>query len=923
MAKKKPNMKEFMDATGVEANEASEILYGTIGANEDTRDWDAIMSSSDPVQASIEANLSQYSSGAATKNTNKEEYPTFSNPDGTKAGIVKTDTGFALVSVDGVPLRAGFGSLDQAKKAGKFFGITDFLGDSSETTTVVNRPASPSSPSVPSTPIATVGAGQAADVNSLPQTVTQQVTPPVYNNQPQVASPTGQATGTFSSPLQTAGFSAVPQQITYKTQYAGTPGNVPEEVAPQASGVRVANYVNQFGSTIPVTEVNGVPQTAVPPGYVRKSETQVGTSQPAPSPQLVPQPTAGMAEGGMVSGFQPQQAASILSRVFGYQGPADSNSIQQFLSSNPGAAARMGKYQEAMDRMRTPNTGMAEGGDVEEPEKETTPPNPALERLQQAQQNLVGQAAQPISQSVVTPLVSQPGQYIPVDAGQTVPVAPFAEAATIGNVEQANMPQQQQAAQTQAATSSDQMQQLTQQSQAAQGAVSPDAMVQAAQQGETAVSQLEAAQGTAFMMNNPVQREIQEGELISGSAVDAAKVSAVNEQVQAATASPSQKATVQGQLEGLMQQFEGGNTPAWAAASMRNAQAVLAERGLGASSLAGQAVIQATMESAFPIAQADAQTRAQFETQNLSNRQQAAMVAAEQRARFLGQEFDQEFQSRVQNSARIADIANRNFTAEQQVALENSRAANTMNLNNLNNRQALVMSEAAALAQLDTQNLNNRQQAAVQNAQNFLQMDMQNLNNEQQMAMFDSQQLSQALFSDQAAENASRQFNASSENQTNQFFANLSQQTSQFNAAQRNALDQFNVSEVNALREFNSEIQQQRDMFNAQNGLVISQANAQWRQTLDTLNTQTQNEANMQFSKTLNALSAGTLDEIWQRERDVISYAWQGEQNQLDRDTSVLLGDKKIQAADESGKGSVVGNIVAEVGSSLVSSIFG
>jgi hypothetical protein len=55
--------------------------------------------------------------------------------------------------------------------------------------------------------------------------------------------------------------------------------------------------------------------------------------------------------------------------------------------------------------------------------------------------------------------------------------------------------------------------------------------------------------------------------------------------------------------------------------SMRNATAIMAQRGLGASSMAGQAIIQAAMESALPIAVQDAQTMAQFEMQNLSNRQ--------------------------------------------------------------------------------------------------------------------------------------------------------------------------------------------------------------------------------------------------------------------------------------------------------------
>ena len=74
---------------------------------------------------------------------------------------------------------------------------------------------------------------------------------------------------------------------------------------------------------------------------------------------------------------------------------------------------------------------------------------------------------------------------------------------------------------------------------------------------------------------------------------------------------------------------------------MRAATAEMARRGMGASSIAGQAIVQAAMEAALPIAQADAQIQAQFEGQNLSNRQQMAVFYAQQRASFIGQEFDQ------------------------------------------------------------------------------------------------------------------------------------------------------------------------------------------------------------------------------------------------------------------------------------------
>lgn len=647
--------------------------------------------------------------------------------------------------------------------------------------------------------------------------------------------------------------------------------------------------------------------------------------------------------------FNTQQSASILAKMFGYRGPADSASIQQFLAANPAAAARMGKYREAMSKMaagRTPAemnrggiVGYQFGGGVfdgpsltgfgnDSPSAaEMAADRAELEKSQarfkqleeareergdslnplggaflssaeeEPSQTAVDKAREGIQRADVATLQATPETDIPAVAGQVAAIAPI-KAKTM-RATTAAMPEVTPAVTYDAMTISPEVQAATQEVLAQIGAVSPEAQVTAEQQEGTAVSQLEAAQGTAIMMENPVKREIQDGELISGSAVDAAKVAELNAMTQAATADPSKQATVQGQLEGLMQQFEGGATPAWAAGAMRNAQATLAARGLGASSMAGQAVIQAAMESALPIAQADAATRAQFEAQNLSNRQQAAMLAAQQRAQFLQIEFDQEFQTRVQNAARVADIANMNFTAEQQIALENSRIANTVNLQNLNNRQAMVMAEAAALSNLELANLNNRQQAAVQNAQAFLQMDLTNLSNRQQTEMFKAQQNIQALFTDQAAENASRQFNASSENQTNQFFANLQTQVSQFNAAQKNAVAQFNAQQKAAAAKFNAEIQNQRDQFNAQNSLIVAQANAQWRQNIDTLNTAAQNEANREYTKTMNAMTVAELDNYWQKERDIMSFSFAASESAADRSLSLLLADKGLEAARE------------------------
>ena len=454
----------------------------------------------------------------------------------------------------------------------------------------------------------------------------------------------------------------------------------------------------------------------------------------------------------------------------------------------------------------------------------------------------------------------------------------------------------------------------------AQGQLSEDSKVVAAQQDETSVSQLQAAQGVANVMENPIQREIQEGELISGSA-NAEKAAQFAEQVDAATATPSEKATVKGQLADLTENFDATNPPAWAAGAIRGVQAMMQQRGVGASSMAGQALVQAAMESALPIAQVDASTFAKFEAQNLSNRQQRAMLAAEQRAKFIGQEFDQDFQAKVLNASKIADVANRNFTAEQQVALENSRAAQTMNLQNLSNRQALTMAEASALANMDAANLSNRQQAAVQNANSFLQMDMANLSNRQQADMFSAQQQIQSLFTDQAAKNAAAQFNATSQNQTDQFFANLANTTNQFNATQMNAQAQFNAGQANTIERFNAEINNQRDQFNAQNQLVIAQSNANWRRQIATADTAAINRTNELNAQNLLGISNTAYNNLWQYYGDTMEWAWTSAENersrvielakaQLAADSATNIQNLKNDYNSSAAFGSLIGKFV-------------
>ncbi len=658
------------------------------------------------------------------------------------------------------------------------------------------------------------------------------------------------------------------------------------------------------------------------------------------------------------AGFTDDQAMILLNKV-GFTGQSmQSDEVDAFLASNPAAQAKLGKYaaaaQKRLDMLTTPTIAFAEGGAVDNAalnaaQQRLADAQNTLSSLQQAlaqvdptnaaafksaqdkvnaQQVKVTQAQMavdsaqqsfvqtevptaseatatalkdPLSMTTtaaVTPMTAQEGQTIDPTTGQLTGPTPSATVTQATTATPVAAPTVTPAATITSDTAAPAVTDALSKVEAATGMVGPDALAKAATMSPEeltslglTVEQIKEAQ----TVKAPTPRTVQAGEMISGSAVDMAAVDkAVN--FEAATGAPSSAGTVQGQLTSLMQDFEGDKTPAWAAGAMRAATAALASRGLGSSSMAGQAIIQATMESALPIAMQDAQTNAGFEMQNLSNKQATAMFGAQQRAAFLGMDFDQKFQTRVTNAARVSDIANMNFTSEQQIALENARMAQTVDLTNLNAKNAKIMADAASLSQMDMTNLNNRQQAAVQNAQAFLQVDMTNLNNEQQTSMMKAQSMVNTLLSDTAATNASKQFNASSENQTNQFFASLSSNIAQFNVDQTNAMGRFNAGEANTIAQFNTQLENQRDQFNSQNSLIVEQANTQWFQTIATANNAGINQANRDAAMAANNLTGTAYNNMLQRERDLLSYAVSTANSNADRNTQLVIA--KLQSED-------------------------
>ena len=525
--------------------------------------------------------------------------------------------------------------------------------------------------------------------------------------------------------------------------------------------------------------------------------------------------------------------------------------------------------------------------------------------------NLTTQIGQdPTKPVTVANVVSTDGgsaALIPQNTGQAG-AANTAAVTTGGTSAQAAAPTPTPAPQMTAAQSQGDIQNALSGMSSAQGQVSPQSLMQAQTMdpNSAAALQLEAAQlGQAQTVKAPTPLQVTQDQLVDGSAVNQGQVDA--------TLAKAEAALVQDEMADLMQDFQGGNTPVWAAGAMRAANAAMAARGLSASSMAGMAITQAAMEAALPIAQMDA-----------SNKQEMALMKAEQRAKFMGMEFDQNFQTKVKNAARISEIANINFTADQQIALENARMAQTVDLANLSNRQAKVMADAATMTQIDMANLDNRQQAAVQNAQAFLQMDLRNLDNQQQMTMFKAQETANSILSDVAAVNAARQFNATSQGQTDQFFAALGSQVQRFNSEQQNAMARFNAGEANALAQFNAAQENARDRFNAQNHLVIAQANAQWAQNITTAKNAAANQANRDAAMAANNLTMTAYNNTVQRERDLLAWAWQSGENARERDKAIAVATISASGGEKSGNivADAAGNLLGKIANKAIDLIF-
>lgn len=440
---------------------------------------------------------------------------------------------------------------------------------------------------------------------------------------------------------------------------------------------------------------------------------------------------------------------------------------------------------------------------------------------------------------------------------------------------------------------------------------------------DTVLSGVEAAQGTATKVVAPTDRKLETGELVTGSAVDMARVEDTLAKAKAAEGTVTEEMTTQGQLNKLLTDFDAKAPPPWASASIRAVTAQLAARGLGASSLAGQAVIQATLEAGLPIAQADAKVFENMGLVNLSNRQATAILVAEQRAAFLKQDFDDNFKAKVLNAAKISDIANKNFDAATTIALENARIVSSMDIANLSARNAVVLAKAAQMANLETTNLNNRQLVAVENSKAFLAMDLKNLDNKQQTNLFKAKEVADSIVSDTAQANAIKATNATNALEAEKINASLALTASQYNAAELNKVAIFNKTASDEMVKFNAQESNDRAEFNATMTNQINVANAKLLADISMANTRETNAMAAVNAKNATDLSASTYAQLSQTYRDQIESAWKTTDNANERANKISIATLQANAQEKAAQFNADAAFSAAIGQLSISLMAG
>ena len=257
--------------------------------------------------------------------------------------------------------------------------------------------------------------------------------------------------------------------------------------------------------------------------------------------------------------------------------------------------------------------------------------------------------------------------------------------------------------------------------------------------------------------------------------------------------------------------------------------------------------------------------------------------------------------SGITGTAATAAMSNAIMESMLGVAEKESTFYQTLTTKNLDNKQQAIINKANVLSKFEVANLDARQAAAVQNAKAFLEMDLTNLTNEQQAEVVNTQAMVDAIFNDQAAINAARLFSAEANNDMAKYYDNLNTQVALQNSEQMNLMKKFNAGEINDGREFNANLEASRQEFYSNMQYNLDLANAKWRQTVATTNTEMEFEAATLDVKNTLDISTEAMTRLWDRVDSMLDYVFKGWNAEADRDATILASEIRAQSQSSGG----------------------
>ena len=328
-----------------------------------------------------------------------------------------------------------------------------------------------------------------------------------------------------------------------------------------------------------------------------------------------------------------------------------------------------------------------------------------------------------------------------------------------------------------------------------------------------------------------------------------------------------EEASVAYQIEKLTEGIETGNFPPWASPTIRKINEIMNQRGLCSSGMAAAALAQGLIESAIPIASADAQKAATLQIQNLNNEQQTALANAASIAALDRQNLDNRMKAAQTNAQSFLKMDLQNTTQEQQANV----------LTHQSKIQALFTDQAAENVRLNT-----------------------NAKTENEVNQFYDSLGATVAKNNADRESAINQFNTKESNAISIFNEKLSDSRDKFNSNMRQQIDQFNTNWRRSVNTVNNTNQNRANQMNAASllGITLQAQNNLWQKYRD--------DVSFIFTASENEL---------QRNQNIAITA-------LNNESSANLLNSELDFKDNQASGSLVGTLLSKLGFNIIDRVF-